>query len=298
MNILVFLKQVDDVRIPLGYDDTTGTVKKDWNVPMLNPEDRAAMEAALELKARFPETRITLVHLGPPAGEQLLRDGLALGCDEGVRVWSDELDDLHVQGKALVLSRAAGILTFDLLFVGARSRDTASSQLGVLLASALGRPCVTRVISLRIEGKGAIVATRRLAEGFQERIESAMPLIVTMEASEERGHYATLPALIAASEKKIPCWSLPEIGIPLEVVREVESRLSVGRLNFPASRLGPITAPDSSLPALDRREKLREGSMKKRAGVMVKGDADGVADDLFQTLLREGWLDHLCKARS
>ena len=70
----------------------------------------------------------------------------------------------------------------------------------------------------------------------------------------------------------------------------------MGRPRFPVSRLKSIPAPDSSLPAFERREKLREGSMKKRAGLIVKGDADEVAEELFQTLLREGWLDHLRKA--
>jgi electron transfer flavoprotein alpha/beta subunit len=176
MNILVCLKQVEDVKISVECDESTGTVRKDWNVPMLNPEDRAALEAALGLKARFPETRITLIHLGPPSGEQIVREGLALGCDEGVRVWDDDFEDLHVQAKALILARVARILTFDLLLLGARIHDTGSSQLGVLLASSMEMPCISRVIDLRVEGTKQIVATRRLAEGYQELVESAVPL--------------------------------------------------------------------------------------------------------------------------
>jgi len=228
----------------------------------------------------------------------LLRDGLALGCDEALRVWDEDLADLHVQAKALILARVARILTFGLVFVGAKSRDTASSQLGLLLASSLGLPCVTRVIALRIDAAGSVKATRRLAEGYQERIESITPLVATMEASEERGRYATFPALLNASEREIPCLSLSEIGIPLHLVRETESRLSFGRLNFPASRTIPIAAPDSSLPAFERREKLREGSMRKRAAVIVTGEAGDVAEKLFQTLLGEGWLDHLRKGQA
>ena len=53
MNILVFLKQVTDVKVPLGCDESTGTVRKDWNVPMLNPEDRAAMESGSRIKGAF-----------------------------------------------------------------------------------------------------------------------------------------------------------------------------------------------------------------------------------------------------
>lgn len=295
MKVLVLLKQVDDVKVPVEYDEGTGTVKRDWNVPMLNPEDRAAMEAALGLKARFPQTHVTLVHLGPPEAEQMIREGLSFGCDEGLRIWDEDLDDLHVQAKSLVLSRVARILTFDLLFVGARSRDTGNSQLGVLLASSMGLPCISRTIALTVEGEGRIVATRRLAEGYQERVESATPLVLTVEASDEPRPYAGFSALLSAWEKEIPCLGLAEIGIPLHLVRETESHLSFGRLGFPVSKPRYIAAPDSSLPAFERREKLREGSMKKRAGLVVKGGLDHVAEELFETLLREGWLDHLRK---
>ena len=296
MNILVFLKSVNDVRIPVEYDSSTGTVKKDWNVPVLDPGDRAAIDAALELKAALPETRITLVHLGPAEGEQMLRDGLALGCDEGLRVRDDGLEGLHTPAKAIILARVARILTFDLLFVGAKSQDTGSSQLGILLASSLGLPCVTRVIGLRSESGGVIVSTKRRAGGYQELIESHMPLVVTMEISEGPRRYASLPPFLAAvSERKMDCVSLSEIGIPLYLLDETESRLSFGRLRFPVSRFKSVPAPDSSLPAFERREKLREGSMKKRAGVIVKGKADDVAEELFQTLLKNGWLDHMRK---
>ena len=167
--------------------------------------------------------------LGPLLREQLVRDGLALGCDEGLRVWDDDLDDLHVHAKALILARVARILTFDLLLFGARSRDTASSQMGILLASSMGLPCIARAIDLGIEGEGTIVATRRLAEGYQERVESATA------SRRDRGGirrapvvYATFSALLDASEREIPCLSLSEIGIPQYLVREMESRLSFG----------------------------------------------------------------------
>ena len=298
MNILVFLKQVDDVRVSLGYDESTGSVKKDWNVPMLDPHDRSAVEAALDLKARFPETRVRAVHLGPRPEEGLLRDALSFGCDEGFRVWEDGLDDLHVLGKTLILAGVARVLTFDLLFLGARSQDTGSCQLGILVASSMGIPCLSHVTALRVEGTRSITATRRRAWGYEELVAAALPLVVTMEASEDCGRYASLPALISAYEREIPCLSLPEIGIPLHLVREVESRLSFGRLRFPSSRMKPIAAPDSFLPAFERREHLREGSMKRRAGTIVRGEADDVAEELFQALLQGGWLDHLRKKRT
>ena len=42
-----------------------------------------------------------------------------------------------------------------------------------------------------------------------------------------------IPALLTASEREIPCLSLSDIGIPLHMVREAESRLLWDARDFP-----------------------------------------------------------------
>ncbi len=295
MNILVFIKQVEDIRVPVACDASTGRVKEEWNVPVLNPEDGAAIEAALELKARLPETHITLVHLGPRSAEKVIRDGLALGCDEGVRVWEDDLEALHAPAKALILARVARTLPFDLILAGERSQDTASAQLGLLLAASLRLPCITHATSLRRAGDGTVAAFRRLSGGYQQQVESPTPLVVTVSASGLEGpdRYASLPAVLSEATREIPCLDLSDIGIPSQWVRQRECLLSFGPLHFPAARPRFIAAPDSSLPAFERREKLREGSIRRRAGRVAKGVEEAVVEELFQALLQGGWLDHL-----
>ena len=295
MNILVFIKQVEDIKVPVACDAATGTVRAEWNVPVLNPDDGAAIEAALELKAGLPESRITLINLGPPKSEGMIRDALALGCDEGLRVWDNDLEDLHAPAKAVILARVARTLPFDLILAGAGSQDTASAQLGLLLASSLGVPCITHATELRRAGVGAVAVDRRLARGFRQEVRAATPLVVTMVASsnEGTGRYASLPALLEETTREIPCVDLADIGIPAQWVRQTESLLSFGPLGFPKARRKFIAAPDSSLPAYERREKLREGSIKRREGRIVKGGEDAVVEELFQALLQGGWLSHL-----
>ena len=297
MNILVFIKQVEDIKVPVACDAATGTVRAEWNVPVLNPDDGAAIEAALELKAGLPESCITLINLGPPESERMIRDCLALGGDEGLRLWDDDLDDVHAPAKAIILARVARTLPFDLILAGAGSQDTASAQLGLLLASSLGVPCITHAAAVRRAGVGAVVADRRLARGYRQEVRAATPLVVTMVASgdEGPGRYASLPAVFEETDREIPCLDLASIGIPAQWVRQTESLLSFGPLRFPKARRKFIAAPDSSLPAYERREKLREGSIRRREGRIVKGGEDAVAEELFQALLQGGWLSHLRK---
>jgi electron transfer flavoprotein beta subunit len=295
LKIIVLIKSVQDARIPLECIEETGRLKEDWNVPLLNPDDGMAVAQALKIKKDMPEARITIVHLGPPSGEKLIRNALALGCDEGLRIWDEGLADLHTGSKLLIFARAAKILGFDLLFTGTKSLDTGSAQLGMLLASTLEVPCITRVSSIDEIRAEAVTATRKLEQGHLEQVESARPLVVAMEADEEPPAYASFPAVTQAAESTIPCFDLPRIGIPQEAIRQAESGLSFGPLRLPVPRLQYMQPPDSSLPAFERRRQIGEGTMGKRLGRIVRGNEDEVVEELFQTLLREGWLDHLRK---
>lgn len=294
LKILVFIKEVQDIKIPLAYNEPTRRLKACWDVPMLNPADSSAIELALRIKDNLPETHITLIYLGPVSGERWIREGLALGCDEGVRIWEEGLNEIQTRGKALIFARVAKILNFDLILTGAKSQDTGNGQIGILLASYLKVPCINSVITFEVKGT-TVVADKRLARGYREHIVSPIPLVVAAEAHEELNRYASLPAFLEANEKEIPCFDLPQIGIPRESVRQKDASLIFGPLQFPRSRLKFIPPPDSSLPAFERIKRLIEGVTASREGKLVRGEEDRVAEGLFQTLLQEGWLSHLRK---
>ena len=278
--------------------EETGRLKEDWNVPILNPHDEAALAAALKIKEEIPETHITLLHLGPPSGERLLREALALGCDDCLRIWDENLTDLHSEGKALIFARACKILGFDLAFTGTKSTDTGSAQLGIMLAFSLRVPCITRVVKIDEVQAGKILVTRRLDEGFLERVESEKPLVVALEPGDEPAKYASFTSLAQASQVVIRCFDLPQIGIPLQAIQQAESRLVFSPLRLPVPKLQAVQAPDSSLPAFERRRRLGEGSGAKHQGGIVAGGEDLVLEELFQVLLRRGCLNHLRQERT
>jgi electron transfer flavoprotein beta subunit len=289
VKILVFLKEVPDTKVP--YEESSGGLRNGWNVSILNPDDWAALGAALELKELSPDVRVTAIHIGPPSGERFIREALALGCDDALRIWDEDLH-IHSRAKALILARVAQILGFDLLLSGTKSQDSASSQLGILTACNLGTPCITRAVALRIGNKRVFV-TKRLSAGYLQEMESSLPLVVAFDASDDVGSYASFPALLDAAERPVPCLGLADIGLSRPILREIEALPAFGPAIFPTPRLTPVAAPDSSLPAYERREKLREGSMVKREGKVVKGDDTMLVEEIFQYLLREGWLEHL-----
>jgi electron transfer flavoprotein beta subunit len=294
LKILVFIKEVPDTKVPVICDESAQKLRTEWNVPMLNPADQSAIHAALKMKQDIPGSHITLIHLGPVSGEHWIREGLALGCDEGVRVWDEGLDGIHAQVKALIFARMARILKFDLMLTGTRSLDTANGQIGALIAAHLRIPCVCSAVTLEMGvGKGTIIATRRLAHGYHERVETPFPLVAAMEFCEESHGDAPLPPLLDATEKTIPCLDLADLGIPGTLPQLKDASLSYGPLRFPRARLKFAAVPDSSSPAFMRIKMLVEGTLTNREGRIVTGEEDHVVEELFQALYKEGWLDHL-----
>ena len=299
LKILIFLKEVIDNRIPLPHHEKLWRLKKDWTVPRLNPADRAAVKLAAGLKESCPQTQITAIHLGPPSGERWIREALALGCDAGVRIWEEGLETVHSAGKALIFAQAADILGFDLILTGARSSDTMNEQVGVLLSAHLQIPCITSVIAVEGDWENHKMTTiRELSHGFRERVECPFPFVMTAEPHDEPEIYPSLPALLEAMEREIPCFDLAQLGIPRQSIRQRDTALVFGPLCPPKPGLKAIPAPDSSLPAFERIRKLLEGVLRPREGRLIQKDEEALAEEMFKTLLREGWLDHLWKDKT
>ena len=294
MNIIVYVKEVPDVRIPVAWEEASGRLRKDRQVWQLNPPDRSALAAALAMKTKVPEAQVTAIHLGPPAGERVLRECLALGCDRIFRVWDELWEEIQPHAKALIFSRVAEIFGYDLLFTGCASQDSGNGQVGLLLASYLNIPCITSALKLEIAGNNhSLIAVKRLDAGRQARVSAVLPAAITMEALPESGQEPALASRLEAWERDIPCLHPSELGIPGPRIRQMNSCLQPGPLQWRQPRLRSIPAPDPQQPAFLRIARLIHGTAAGRTGKMIRGTEVQVVEELFQTLLKEGWLDHL-----
>lgn len=296
MDIIVYVKEVSDVRIPVAWDEATGRLRKDRQVWQMNPPDRSALAAALAMKTKAPEARVTAIHLGPPAGERILRECLALGCDRVFRVWDELWEEIQPHAKAFIFARVAEIFGYDLLFTGSASQDSGNGQVGLLLASYLNIPCIISALKLEIaENHRSLIAVKSLDEGRQARVSAVLPAAITMEALPESGREPALASRLEAWECDIPCLHPSELGIPGHRIQQMNSCLQPGPLQWRHPRLKPIPAPDPQQPAFLRIARLIHGTAKGRTGKMIRGTEVQVVEELFQTLLKEGWLDHLKK---
>ena len=82
MNIVVCVKQVPDTTV-VKIDPKTGTLIRDGVPSIINPEDKHALEAALQLKEAHGG-KVTVVSMGLPMAKAALREALCMGADEAI----------------------------------------------------------------------------------------------------------------------------------------------------------------------------------------------------------------------
>ena len=110
-----------------------------------------------------------MLTLGPPEAEEQLRDTLAIGADRGILLATDGAEwDPQATAAAIVAAieaeQAAGG-DFDLIVFGNESADSGNYQVGIRVAHALGRPVVTGLKGLSVDGRRGARCEQEVAGG-------------------------------------------------------------------------------------------------------------------------------------
>ena len=85
MKIVACIKQVPDTT-EVKLDPVKNTLIRDGVPSIINPDDKAGLELALQIKESVPGSTLTVVSMGPPQAEVALREALAMGADDAVLV--------------------------------------------------------------------------------------------------------------------------------------------------------------------------------------------------------------------
>ena len=132
--IIVCAKQVPDTNV-IKINPKTGTLIRDGVPSILNHDDANALEEALKIKDKYPDTYITVVTMGPPQANDLLFECIAMGADEGVLVSDRAVGGSDTWATSNTLEAAIRkIGDFDLIFAGRQAIDGDTAQVGPQIA--------------------------------------------------------------------------------------------------------------------------------------------------------------------
>ena len=215
MNIIVCAKQVPDTN-EVKIDPVKGTLIREGVPSILNPDDANALEAALELKERYPGTTVSVVSMGPPQATYMLRECLAMGSDDAYLLSSRAFGGADTCATSTTI--AAGVRkigNYDIIFAGRQAIDGDTAQVGPQTAQRLGIPSVTYVQKIREIKDGSVVVERNLEDGY-EVIEVKTPCLLTAIKELNNPRYMSIAQIEEAYKKEIKIWNESDVGLAPE----------------------------------------------------------------------------------
>ena len=177
---IVMVKQVPDTANISGQVmKPDGTVNRSKLPTIFNPEDKVALELALQLRDRYGGT-VRVMTMGPLKASDLLRECLYMGADEAVLISDRKFAGADTLATSYVLAEALRKLgPYDIVFAGRQAIDGDTAQVGPQTAEKLGLPQITYAEEiLRAEG-ATITVKRKVDHGF-EVLEGTLPLLITV----------------------------------------------------------------------------------------------------------------------
>jgi electron transfer flavoprotein beta subunit len=231
----------------------------------------AADEAALEVALTWSD-RVTVVCLGPPDADDVLRAALAAGATRVLRIdASIELDSRTVAAAIAEHVRGA-----DLIVCGDYSIDRGTGSVPAFVAAELGVAQALGLVEVPPPPGTPMHVVRRLDGGRRELLEVSLPAVLSVEGSVARLRRASLAASLAVRSVAVPCVAGPFGRLPETEIHPYRPR--------------PRTIPAPSGDSLTRvRDLLRIGGDVHHAETVTLGPHDA-ARRLLEQLRDWGYL--------
>lgn len=234
MKIIVCVKQVPDTT-EVRIDKETGTLIRDGVPSILNPDDANALEEALRMKDNDENIHVTVITMGPPQADFMLRECLAMGADEAILLSDRAFGGADTWATSNTI--AAGIKKigdYDLIFAGRQAIDGDTAQVGPQIAEKLDIPQVTYVQNFEIKGK-EVTVQRQLEDGY-EVIKVDTPVLLTAVKELNDPRYMFVDRIKKAYQKDVKVWTINDLDIEKEEVGLKASPTKVFRSFTPDPR--------------------------------------------------------------
>ncbi len=208
MNIVVCVKQVPDTT-EVKLDPVTGTLIRDGIPSIINPDDKAALEAALQIKDK-DGSYVTVISMGPPQADLALREALAMGADEAILLTDRVFGGADTWATSSTIAAAIKKLDYDLIIAGRQAIDGDTAQVGSQIAEHLNIPQVSYVEGIELEDE-CIVLKRQFEDRYQF-LEAKTPLLLTTLSEMNSPRYMRVAGIYDAyKEKEVVKWGFEDI---------------------------------------------------------------------------------------
>ena len=207
MKIVVCVKQVPDTAGGVQFNPD-GTLNRGAMLTIMNPDDKAGLEAALRLKDQYG-AEVTVITMGLPKAEEVLREAMAMGADKGVLVTDRCLGGADTWATSTTLAGAIRNLEYDLIISGRQAIDGDTAQVGPQISEHLDIPVISYAQDIKIEGNNVIV--QRQYDDRYHMVKAQMPCLITALAELNDPRYMTPGGIFDAYDAEITVWGRKDL---------------------------------------------------------------------------------------
>ena len=208
MKVVVCIKQVPDTKGGVQFKPD-GTLDRGAMLAIMNPDDKAGLEAALRLKDLYGAEVIVLT-MGLPKATAALQEALAMGADRAILVTDRVLGGADTWATSQTVAAAVRTIPdYDLVITGRQAIDGDTAQVGPQIAEHLGIPVISYAQDLKIEGDSVIV--QRQYDDRYHLIKAKMPCLITALSELNEPRYMTPGGIYDAVDADITVLSRADL---------------------------------------------------------------------------------------
>jgi electron transfer flavoprotein beta subunit len=208
VKIVVCVKQVPDTKGGVKFNPD-GTLDRGAMLTIMNPDDKAGLEAALTIKDQYDDVEVTVVTMGLPKAEEVLREAMAMGADKGILVTDRVLGGADTWATSTTLAGALRNIDYDLIITGRQAIDGDTAQVGPQIAEHLGLPVISYAQDIKIDGD-SVVVKRQYDDGYH-MVKVQMPCLITALAELNEPRYMTPGGIFDAYDAEITTWGRADL---------------------------------------------------------------------------------------
>ena len=175
---------------------------------IMNPDDKAGLEAALRLKDEFG-AEVTVVTMGLPKAQDVLLEALAMGADKAILVTDRRLGGADTWATSQTVAAAVRNLEYDIIITGRQAIDGDTAQVGPQIAEHLGLPVISYCQELKIDGD-YVIAKRQYDDRYQI-LKAKMPVLLTALSELNTPRYMTPGGIFDAVDAGVTVWSRDDL---------------------------------------------------------------------------------------
>ncbi|SKC58987.1 electron transfer flavoprotein beta subunit [[Eubacterium] yurii] len=214
MKIVVCIKQVPDTN-EVKINQETGTLIRDGVKSIMNPDDKNALESALQLKDKYGAS-VAVLSMGPPQAKEILREALSMGADEVFLISDRKFGGSDTWATATIIASAIEkIGDYDIILCGRQAIDGDTAQVGPEIAEFLDIAQITYVKEIELDWD--VLKVKRFTENGDYTYEVKTPVLLTAIKELNTPRYPTVRGIIENygddSESKINVISFEDLKV-------------------------------------------------------------------------------------